>query len=93
VLDELAVLASKSDDRFSESIDDLNVFNAPVSVPNAEIRVVVAFSRRSNCNVLGARSESTIALTMLSMSIPEPIPVIPTMTHLVKNPTIYALMT
>ena len=56
----------------------------------SEIRSVVVFSRRSSCPCLGARSAFTKAVTMLSISIPEPIPVMPAMLHLVKTMTVYA---
>ena len=56
-----------------------NSLSALLSWPRAENLVVVLFSRRASCASLGAFSALTIALTMLSISIPEPTPVIPTM--------------
>ncbi|MNG04537.1 hypothetical protein D3C84_876730 [compost metagenome] len=54
--------------------------SAPLSWPRAENLVVVVFSRRASWASFGAFWAFTIAPTMLSISMPEPIPEIPAMT-------------
>lgn len=79
VSDEEAVRFSNNEKSLKALSAVWNSLSALLSWPRAENLVVVLFSRRASCASLGAFSALTIALTMLSISIPEPTPVIPTM--------------